>query len=118
MKKELKEKIAVNAANEWCRCFKCDGRVNATGCACDKDKRLTCHKWYDGYRTALLALEDDTLEVKEVDIEKEVINWWNAHYSSKAYIFEGYTGHYVENSTLIEIAKHFFELGLKAQKGE
>jgi hypothetical protein len=59
MNKELKEKIAVNAANEWCRCFKCDGRVNATGCACEKDKRLTCHKWYDGYRTALLALEDD-----------------------------------------------------------
>lgn len=58
MNKELKEKIAVNAANEWCRCFKCDGRVNATGCICDKDKRLTCHKWYDGYRTALLALED------------------------------------------------------------
>jgi hypothetical protein len=59
MNKELKEKIAVNAANEWCRCFKCDGRVNATGYACEKDKRLTCHKWYDGYRTALLALEDD-----------------------------------------------------------
>lgn len=59
MNKELKEKIAVNAANEWCRCFKCDGRVNATGYACEKDKMLTCHKWYDGYRTALLALEDD-----------------------------------------------------------
>ena len=59
MNKELKEKIAVNAANEWCRCFKCDGRVNATGYAYEKDKRLTCHKWYDGYRTALLALEDD-----------------------------------------------------------
>lgn len=59
MNKELKEKIAVNAANGWCRCFKCDGRVNATGYACEKDKRLTCHKWYDGYRTTLLALEDD-----------------------------------------------------------
>ena len=59
MNKELKEKIAVNAANEWCRCFKCDGMVNATGCACEKDKRLTCHKWYDGYRTVLLALEDN-----------------------------------------------------------
>ena len=59
----------------------------------------------------------DTLEVKEIDLEKEVIDWWNAHYSSKAYTFEGYTGHYVENSTLIEIAKYFFELGLKT-KGE
>ena len=60
----------------------------------------------------------DTLETKKIDIEKEVIDWWNAHYSSKAYTFEGYTGHYLENSTVIEIAKHFFELGLKAQKGE
>ena len=59
----------------------------------------------------------NTLEIKGVDIEKEVIDWWNAHYSSKAYTFEGYTGHYVENSTLIEIAKYFFELGLKT-KGE
>ena len=57
----------------------------------------------------------DTLEVKEVDIEKEVIDWWNAHYSSKAYTFEGYTGHYVENSTLIKIAKHFFELGMNVK---
>ena len=61
MNKELKEKIAVNAANEWCRCFKCDGRVNATGCACEKDNLLTCLNWYNGYRTALLALEDDRI---------------------------------------------------------
>ena len=60
----------------------------------------------------------DTIEAKEVDLEKEVVNWWNAHYSSKAYTFEGYSGHYLENSTVIDIAKHFFELGLKAQKGE
>jgi hypothetical protein len=58
MDKELKEKIAVNAANMWCRCFKCDGKVNATGCTCEKNKLLTCHKWYDGYRTALLALSE------------------------------------------------------------
>ena len=61
MNKELKEKIAVNAANEWCRCFKCDGKVNATSCACEKDNLLTCRNWYNGYRTALLALEDDRI---------------------------------------------------------
>ena len=58
----------------------------------------------------------ENLEVKEVDFEKEVIDWWNAHYSSKAYTFEGYSGHYLENSTVINIAKHFFELGLKYRK--
>ena len=51
------EKIAKSAANTWCRCFKCDGIVNSTHQKCEKDKYLTCHKWYDGYRTALLALD-------------------------------------------------------------
>ena len=62
----------------------------------------------------------NTLETKKIDIEKEVIDWWDDHYSSKSktYTFEGYTGHYLENSTVIEIAKHFFELGLNTQKGE
>ena len=59
-----------------------------------------------------------SLEVKEVDIEKEVMNWWNDHYSRKDYTFEKYNGHYLENSIVIDLAKHFFELGLKAQKGE
>ena len=71
MKKELREKIAVNAANEWCRCFKCDGKVNATGSTCEKDKLLTCRKWYDGYRTALLALEDDKVTIKEEQLWHE-----------------------------------------------
>jgi len=60
----------------------------------------------------------DTLEVKEVDLNKEVMDWWNTYYNLKDYTFEGYAGHYLENSTIIDIAKHFFELGLKAQKGE
>ena len=60
----------------------------------------------------------ENLEVKEVDLEKEVANWWNDHYSRKDYTFEKYNGHYLENSTVIDLAKHFFELGLKAQKGE
>lgn len=76
--------------------------------------------YYEGMVASLEFFRDEfinTLEVKEVNLEKEVIDWWNAHYSSKAYTFEGYSGHYIENSTLIEIAKHFFELGLKTQKG-
>ena len=43
----------------------------------------------------------DTLEVKEVDLDKE----W------KEFLKDGDVG-------FKEIAKHFFELGLKAQKGE
>ena len=48
----------------------------------------------------LLSFIDD-LEVKEVDLEKE----W------KEFLKDGDVG-------FKEIAKHFFELGIKAQKGE
>jgi len=76
-----------------------------------------------GERNALFNLLSfiDTLEVKEVNLEKEVVDWWNTYYSNKDYTFEGCNGHYLENSTVIKIAKHFFELGMsvsnKAQKG-
>ena len=64
-----------------------------------------------------VTTEHSVYKVKEVDLEKEVIDWWNTHYSEKDYTFERYAGHYLENSTVIEIAKHFFELGVNA-KGE
>lgn len=62
-----------------------------------------------------------TIEANDEDIEKEVTNWWNEYYGciKKNYTFEGYTGHYMENSTIISLAKHFYELGqLNAQKEE
>ena len=49
--------IAKSAASEWCQCYKCDGIVNETGLKCNKDEHVTCCKWRDGYRTALLALD-------------------------------------------------------------
>lgn len=62
-----------------------------------------------------------TIEANDDDIEKEVTNWWNEYYGDikKNYTFEGYTGHYMENSTIISLAKHFYELGqLNARKEE
>jgi hypothetical protein len=59
---ETKEHIARSAANNWCRCFKCDEIVRDTNSPCDKEKLLTCHQWYDGYRTALLALGDERIK--------------------------------------------------------
>lgn len=50
----------------------------------------------------------NTLEVKEVDLEKELDRYTNS-------------AEYVYNETrdsYFLVAKHFFELGLKAQKGE
>ena len=61
----IKEEIARNAASEWCGCFKCDGKVNATGCVCKEGMGLTCALWYTGYRTVLLALDDDRVKIKD-----------------------------------------------------
>jgi len=56
MDKEQREKIARNAASVWSRCFKCDGTVNETGLKCEKPN-CTCLKWFDGYKTALIAFD-------------------------------------------------------------
>lgn len=61
-KQELKDSIARNAASTWSRCFKCDKIIRDTNAKCDKGKLIVCHQWYDGYRTALLALEDDLVK--------------------------------------------------------
>ena len=61
MTQDLKEKIARNAASGWCRCFKCDGVFDDTNIKCEKEKLVTCQQWYNGYRAALLALDDDRL---------------------------------------------------------
>ena len=50
----------------------------------------------------------DTLEVKEVDLNKEIENYFNGFGKFPS----------VGIDDCIDIAKHFFELGLKAQKGE
>ena len=49
----------------------------------------------------------DTLEVKEVDLEKEIASQYESNYED-----------YLTYEEFADIAKHFFELGLKAQKGE
>jgi len=48
----------------------------------------------------------DTLEVKEVDLNKEIANQYEANYEE-----------YLTYEEFSDIAKHFFELGLKAHKG-
>lgn len=53
----------------------------------------------------------DSLEAKEVDIDKEIGKFFGDD-DWKASAFEE------EQRDMIKFAKHFFELGLKAQKGE
>lgn len=77
-----------------------------------------CAEWSRGTLDNILRFLD-TFEVKEVDLEKE-LNYFIEQ--QKAFIkddrvVEYYTGDSFNHIyDLEEIAKHFFELGLKAQK--
>jgi hypothetical protein len=55
----------------------------------------------------------DTLEVKKVDLESEIERIRKYHY-----INGDFEKAEIDGRTITNIAKYFFELGLKAQKGE
>lgn len=55
----------------------------------------------------------DTLEVEEVDLEKETKKWWKEHLH-----LNPENKLWMDAHQSVVFAKHFFELGLKAQKGE
>ena len=79
----------------------------------------------DAYRNVLVIL-DNTLEIKEVDLEKEVHSQMDLLCNLLYYMVELSNGDsegvYPLPTNVIEdlqkFAKHFYELGLKAQKGE
>lgn len=71
---------------------------------------------YPTYLCALMDFEDfiNTLEVKDVDLEKEIKDYFN----SQPIITRSKGVDYRLIPTGVDIAKHFYELGLKAQKEE
>ena len=80
-----------------------------------KDKAYPHSDWNQGYVTSCEKILSflDTLEVKEVDLEKEIDTYWDKYCNDEfGELFER------DNEFTDDIAKHFFELGLKAQKGE
>ena len=70
------------------------------------DSSSYCNGWQHAVR--MLELSLDTLEVKEVDFEKSISDW----------LWEGLPNDEELIDYIKETAEHFFELGLKAQKGE
>ena len=51
------EEIAANAAETYCRCSNCNGVNPDMGTNCCKERSLTCNRYFIGYETALIALE-------------------------------------------------------------
>ena len=79
--------------------------------------------YYDGMIASLEFLYDefiDTIEVKEVDLEEELESWRHNHFHGRR--DKEASGEYLERVSQLDLAKHFFELGMqvsnKIQKGE
>lgn len=57
----------------------------------------------------------ETLEVREVDLEKELNDWRHNHFHGRR--DKDANGEWLERISQLELAKHFFELGLNISKG-
>ena len=70
----------------------------------------------------LIEIKDflNTLEVKEVDLDGERRNYLTEHFNvyEDGILQSKRSNLPLDTYDVIKIAKHFFELGLKAQKGE
>lgn len=71
---------------------------------------------YSGLNFAKDPRYKENLEVKEVDLEKELESWRHNHFHGRR--DKELSGEYLERVSQLELAKHFYELGIKAQKGE
>ena len=88
-------------------------------------RRIKTHEFYlhlkedeSAHRALDMVLESlDTLETKEVDLEKELERLDNILYDLDGVAIKGATS-YLTVEDVKYIAKNFFELGLKTQKGE
>ena len=92
-----------------------DERIKAWKEYYDDMHNAECHELASGAYLRIDELKDfkrfiDALEVKEVDLEKEIDEWCNKCISE--YELEGWVGMAIQN-----VAKHFFELGLNAKQG-
>lgn len=73
--------------------------------------------YYEGMADALDLFEQyiDTFpEQPEVDLEKELDQWRHEHFAGER---DGhYNGEYLERSSQLDLARHFYELGLNTRK--
>ena len=135
--KELIDKSALIAEIE--KCYN----------ECLKRAKIVDADYWNGHVDAysyMLAILDDTLEVKEVDLEKEIDTLWCSLFTNNtmkrdptnphtfipapAYTKDGAKIAYtleidwkideidIDADFLMKFARHFFELGLKTKKGE
>ena len=82
-----------------------------------EDKGLDCSFALKMERLDTLALIDGLQqEQPEVDLEKELEKWRHDHFKGKRN--GDYNGEYLERESQLDLAHHFYELGLNARKEE
>lgn len=76
-------------------------------------------EYRNGAEHTLISIKDfiDKLEVKEVDLEKELIEWHKKHFKKDG-TFIRMSGFYLTNNSQMDIAKHFFELGMQQSNND
>ena len=63
---------------------------------------------------ALDCIKELQQEQPEVDLKKELYRWRHKHFKGKR---DGdYNGEYLERESQLDLARHFYELGLNARK--
>ena len=71
---------------------------------------------HDAYKAVKNVIDSLQQEQPEVDLEKELGQWRHKHFAGER---DGhYSGEYLERSSQLDIARHFFNLGLNARKEE
>lgn len=65
---------------------------------------------WDAVNEVLKIIDSLQQEQPEVDLEKELIQWHKRHFK-KTGTYEKYSGFYLKNSSQLDLARHFYELG-------
>ena len=100
---ELIDKATVVAEIE-----KLKGKLLRGSCSSQISMETNCKD--EAYDKILSFL--DTLEVKEVDLEAELNTWRHNHFHGRR--DKEASGEYLERVSQLDLAKHFFELGVKS----
>ena len=69
----------------------------------------------DYLRRVIDIIDSLQKEQPEVDLEKDLDQWRHKHFKGKR--DDDYSGEYLERESQLDLARHFYELGLNARKG-
>lgn len=95
--------------------------IDKSAVVAEIERRLEEYRTYPDYQidSNYMELCDilsflDTLETKEVDLEAELNTWRHNHFHGRR--DADATGEYLERASQLDLARHFFILGLKAKR--